>query len=173
MALSVATTAPFNAIFQAQLYPDGDINKDLDHLLELDEHQASNDSMSPPPSHTSPDPIPFASARTPVEVTASAIRSLGDPPVTQIPDDDDDLGHVILEKDLRGLSIDEQMKHRFFGKSSGAMLLQAALDMKREVSGQPKQVGFNDVHLPHKRDQFWSSQSVCQPHYLTLTRQPI
>ncbi|KAF9493319.1 hypothetical protein BDN71DRAFT_1570031 [Pleurotus eryngii] len=130
-----------------RLYPDGDFSKDLDQLLET-----SGEVGTPICVPTPPDPNP---AKTPTEFASSVIRTLGEiQSKTIIPDDDDDLGHV-LKGDL-GLDIADQVRNRFFGKSSGATLLQTAMDLKDEYTGQPKRSFPHPNILSRKRDEFWS-----------------
>lgn len=107
----------------------------------------------------SPDPN---IVKSPTEFASSVIRSMGEiQPATIIPDDDDDLGHVVLEEDLVGLQINDELRNRFFGKSSGAMLLQAAMDLKDEYTGQPKRSFPRPNILSRRRDEFWSRPDVC------------
>ncbi len=137
----------------SQLYPDGDFSKDLDQFFET-----SGEAGTPMCGAMSPDPN---LVKSPTEFASSVIRSMGEiQPKTIIPDDDDDLGHVVLEEDLVGLEITDQIRNRFFGKSSGAMLLQAAMDLKDEYTGQPKRSFPRPNILSRRRDEFWSRPDV-------------
>lgn len=49
---------------------------------------------------------------------------------------------------------------RFFGKSSGVMMVKKAMDMKHEYSGSPKP---KQPLIPEKRPNFWSPPSVKSP----------
>ncbi|KAF7424023.1 hypothetical protein PC9H_009323 [Pleurotus ostreatus] len=132
-----------------RLYPDGDFSKDLDQFFET-----SGEAGTPICAPMSPDPN---LSKSPTEFASNVIRSMGEVQSrTIIPDDDDDLGHVVLEEDLGGLEITDQIRNRFFGKSSGAMLLQAAMDLKDEYTGQPKRAFPHPNILSRRRDEFWS-----------------
>jgi hypothetical protein len=52
-------------------------------------------------------------------------------------EDDDDDAHIILADNLKQLSL-EPKEYRFFGKSSGAMLIQTAIELKNEYTGRGK-----------------------------------
>ena len=71
--------------------------------------------------------------------------------------DDDDLAHLKLADHMKSLQIDPS-ENRFFGKSSGAMLVQAAIDLKHEYTGQRK----HSIHgiLGSRRPEFWTIRPV-------------
>jgi hypothetical protein len=74
--------------------------------------------------------------------------------------DDDDLEdfNKISIADSKNLQQDP-MNYRFFGKSSGVVLVQTAIDLKNEYSGLP--LGpHNKVLLGSKRPEFWSVRPV-------------
>lgn len=76
---------------------------------------------------------------------------------------DDEFATISITDELRRLSIDRG-NTRFFGKSSGVVLIQTAMDMKKEFNNPP---GTNPLiqaegsaqqipnHLPSRRPEFW------------------
>ncbi|KAF8643172.1 hypothetical protein AX16_009214 [Volvariella volvacea WC 439] len=90
---------------------------------------------------------------TPGELATDAIRKSGCEYSFDNPPDDDFI-HVMLADNLEKLSIN-QGDYRFFGKSSSAMLIQTAIELKNEYTG-------NEVEKPQlshalaKRPEFWS-----------------
>lgn len=99
----------------------------------------------------------------PTEIMTKAIRDSGGPVVGP---DDDDIAHLKLVDQMQTLHIDPSEK-RFFGKSSGAMLVQAAIDLKQEYSGANENV-FGGL-LGAIRPEFWTVRPVRyqQPVYYT------
>lgn len=79
------------------------------------------------------------------------------------PDSDDeeeaDYATVDISANLRERLQQDPMNYRFFGKSSGVMLIQAALDLKNEYTG-------NSIERPtspaigQKRPEFWNVRPV-------------
>lgn len=63
----------------------------------------------------------YGNANTPIEELA--------------PSDDEDIVTLHLSENLKSLSLRPHMNKRFFGKSSGVMLIQKAIDLKKEVTG--------------------------------------
>jgi hypothetical protein len=86
-----------------------------------------------------------------------AIRESGGPVVEP---DDDDLAHLKLAHHMKTLHIDPA-ENRFFGKSSGAMLVQAAIDLKQEYTGKPEH-SMAKI-LGARRPEFWTIRSVRNP----------
>lgn len=86
----------------------------------------------------------------------SAIRSVGN----LLPGDEDN-AHLILADNLKQLSIDPA-DYRFFGKSSGAMLIQTAIELKNEYTGTDRDVCKTATALVpgSKRDEFWAPHPV-------------
>ncbi|KAJ7190588.1 fungal-specific transcription factor domain-containing protein [Mycena pura] len=82
-----------------------------------------------------------------VELAALTIRSINTPAPVPHPDDDD-LAHIALTQDMNDLSLNHHHEH-FHGKSSGAMLVKAAV-LARE--------GYEEKEMP------WSSRRM---HYWT------
>ena len=58
-----------------------------------------------------------------------------------------------LVGDLKGLRLDP-VHQRFFGKSSGIMLIRAAIDLKKEYTGKEDRP--KDSIMPSKRPEFWN-----------------
>ncbi|TFK36748.1 fungal-specific transcription factor domain-containing protein [Crucibulum laeve] len=93
----------------------------------------------------------------PRDIITSAIRNVGTTPDSRygLPDDEDeDLQHAILTDNLKRLSLQPD-EYRFFGKSSGAMLIQTAIDLKNEYTGKS---GLRDQKRPmlgSSRPEFW------------------
>ena len=90
----------------------------------------------------------------PRDIAASAIRTLNEPANA-----DDDNAHLILADNLRTLSIDP-VDYRFFGKSSGAMLIQTAIELKNEYTGSDHDLRKAATVLGTKREEFWSPHPV-------------
>jgi hypothetical protein len=72
---------------------------------------------------------------------------------------DDDFTQFTLEDNLKRLTLDPIHPHqRFFGKSSGVMLAQTALDYKNVYTGGDEKL----ICLPNKRPEFWNVRPVCE-----------
>jgi hypothetical protein len=71
---------------------------------------------------------------------------------------DEEAGAVQLSYDMRKLSVDSTLQ-RFFGKSSGAVLLMTAMDVKNKYAHEeaPKVFGV-------KRPEYWTAQPVGIDH---------
>jgi hypothetical protein len=81
---------------------------------------------------------------------------------------DDEFATINVTDELRRLSIDRG-NTRFFGKSSGVVLIQTAMDMKKEFNNSP---GVNPIdetergisqqftQLPSRRPEFWHFEPV-------------
>jgi hypothetical protein len=77
---------------------------------------------------------------------------------------DDEFATISITDELRRLSIDRG-NTRFFGKSSGVVLIQTAMDMKKEFHSPPGAKPLNQpeggpihqkiVNLPSRRPEFW------------------
>lgn len=72
---------------------------------------------------------------------------------------DDELAHSTLAEGLKRLAV-EPMDARFLGKSSGAMLVQAAMNMKRELDGAPEAKSAYDLLPSSRRQQLWAPLPV-------------
>lgn len=90
-------------------------------------------------------------------MATSAIRRVGSNDTQDDLFSDDDSAHLILADNLKRLSIDPA-DYRFFGKSSGAMLIQTAIELKNEYTGSD-----HDLRrgvLGSKRPEFWTIRPV-------------
>ncbi|KDR67576.1 hypothetical protein GALMADRAFT_258255 [Galerina marginata CBS 339.88] len=71
---------------------------------------------------------------------------------------DDPVPSSMLTVQLSRLSLNPQ-QNRFFGKSSGYQLIQTALDLKQEYTGEKVKLEPGTSLLPLKRPQFWDIPS--------------
>lgn len=85
---------------------------------------------------------------------------------------DDEFATISVTDELRRLSIDRG-NTRFFGKSSGVVLIQTAMDMKKEFNNPPGADPLNQVedttqsksaHLRARRPEFWHFEPVSVFH---------
>ena len=81
---------------------------------------------------------------------------------------DDEFATISITDELRRLSIDRG-NTRFFGKSSGVVLIQTAMDMKKEFNNPPGVNPLNQPegnaqpqpsHLTARRPEFWHFEPV-------------
>jgi hypothetical protein len=91
----------------------------------------------------------------------SAIRGVADESTlpTGMTDDEEDTA-LILADNLKRMEI-EPKEYRFFGKSSGAMLVRTALELKNEYTGS--EITTPDLSKPplkNLRGEFWTQQPV-------------
>ncbi|KAJ7779436.1 fungal-specific transcription factor domain-containing protein [Mycena maculata] len=89
-----------------------------------------------------------------VELLAMTIRTMSQPP--PVPHGDD-LGYTELVKDIQDLSINNH-GDRFLGKSSGAMLVKAAVRAKQGYTASETEFEFGS-----RRMQYWSSTPWKRP----------
>ena len=77
----------------------------------------------------------------------------------------------VLTDNLKRLALSPS-EYRFFGKSSGAVLIQAAMELKQEYTQ-------SEPHVPKEsqkpgfsasRTEFWAPHEVCSPLAFTLVR---
>lgn len=112
----------------------------------------------------------FSSARasrqgSPTRRLATSATPTMATPASIDPDDlvpsDDEIGHATLTEGLKRLAL-QPHDRRFHGKSSGVTLVQAAMNLKREFSGndQPRDL----LVPPNRRTQFWSPHPVSQSY---------
>jgi len=104
----------------------------------------------------SPPSLSSISAGSPIHPPTSSDSPTA---ATSSSQDDDDLAHVALAEHLKLLSLDAIDK-RFFGESSGFMLLRSAHGVKSEFTGVDS---FNARHF--KRPKYWGSQPVRTSSY--------
>jgi hypothetical protein len=134
-----------------QLCPDENVLKELDASLDLDKWSPADSKSTPLDTDcTAKALIPG----TPTEIITKAIRESGDPLVAL---DEDDIKHLKLADHMMSLHIDPT-ENRFFGKSSGVMLIQTAIDLKHEYIGQPDRS--KEGILGARRPEFWTIRPV-------------
>lgn len=120
-----------------QLCPDADFTQELGQYINRETwyHDRSADAsrlvtsgskQSTPPRHE----IPVVAGMRPTPGSKKSTVREED----LAPSDDDSLVHATLAEGLKRLAVNTA-DSRFHGKSSGIMLVQAAMDMKREYSG--------------------------------------
>ncbi|KZT23297.1 hypothetical protein NEOLEDRAFT_1180171 [Neolentinus lepideus HHB14362 ss-1] len=103
----------------------------------------------------------FKAKSSPASLTPPRALSRADPvdaPEELDPSDDEYL-HTTLTENLRKLTVDPN-HHRFFGKSSGIMFIQTAIDLKNEYAGDEKPRIIDESYLGSKRPEFWSANPV-------------
>lgn len=71
--------------------------------------------------------------------------------------DDDDFEHLALAESIKRLEVDFA-RDRFIGKSSGLMLVQNAIDLKNELTGNQGPPNF--LGTSTKRVEFWTVRPV-------------
>lgn len=102
-------------------------------------------------------------------MATSLIRGIGSSRGDTDPIESDD--YLALTMNMKRLDIDD---HRWFGKSSGVMLVQAALDVKKEYAGKQIEKPSDSVlrmpsHLPGRRREFWDRLPVSVPNFMLLS----
>lgn len=70
-----------------------------------------------------------------MNTTSSTYGSANTPIEDLIPSDDEDIITLRLSESLKSMNLGPRRHNRFFGKSSGVMLIQKAIDLKKEVTG--------------------------------------
>ncbi|KAJ2936610.1 hypothetical protein H1R20_g483, partial [Candolleomyces eurysporus] len=128
-----------------RLCPDDKLLRELDSSLDKSGWAGNSVFTNPPPATPS-----CINPSDPRDIAATAIRTLNEPVNA-----DDDNAHLILADNLRTLSIDP-VDYRFFGKSSGAMLIQTAIELKNEYTGSDHDLRKAATVLGTKREEFWS-----------------
>lgn len=93
---------------------------------------------------------------------------------------DDEFATISITDELRRLSIDRG-NTRFFGKSSGVVLIQTAMDMKKEFNNPAGANPLNQTegstqqsseHLPSRRPEFWHFEPASIFLYLAAIKRP-
>jgi len=115
----------------------------------FDQGSLMGQSSSPQPEHKS---------LTLLDALSKTIRNspLGQ---TAVGDDDDDDDFGVLIGDVRGMAIKPCDEDRFFGKSSGAVLIQTAIAAKRDYADPNK--SHPALSLRNARPEFWNIPEVC------------
>ncbi|KAJ4477535.1 fungal-specific transcription factor domain-containing protein [Lentinula aciculospora] len=93
-----------------------------------------------------------ACRNTTTEAAISAIRRWDITPDFTSSQNAEDREHIELADNIKSLHIDSR-DYRFFGKSSGAMLIKTAIDLKQEFTG--RETDMKPVILGERRPQFW------------------
>ena len=154
----VSKSSPaFSSPILLQLCPDADFTQELGGHIDRDTWATDKRGHDTLPSHS-------LSSRqgSPSRRLSSLQPSNGGPSTLDVDDivpSDDEIGPASLAEGLKRLAV-EPLDRRFHGKSSGVMLVQAALNLKKEYSGaeQPQQ-----IDIPHtRRAEFWAPHSVSQ-----------
>jgi len=71
---------------------------------------------------------------------------------------DDEYVNTTKVQSLQETLDDLSISYRFFGKSSGANLVQTALDLKSEYSGTEQDI--MQLHMAKRRPEFWTQHTV-------------
>ena len=141
-----------------QLCPDADFTQELGTHIDRDTWNTDKRGLDILPSHTSRQTSPSRSSKLNTSSLSSANNGVPSTHDDDLPPSDDELaGPATLAEGLKRLAV-EPLDRRFHGKSSGVMLVQAALNLKKEYSGtdQPAR-----LDIPHtRRADFWAPQSV-------------
>ncbi|KAJ7749827.1 fungal-specific transcription factor domain-containing protein [Mycena maculata] len=103
---------------------------------------SNNDAGSAPEA-----PLPTGITGATLEVMRTALRSLTGPPP---PPNAEDLLHLEIARKLEKLAIGKPKRH-FIGKSSGAALVKAAIDLKADVRRVERRAGSEDSPNPGGR----------------------
>jgi hypothetical protein len=140
---------------------------------ELNAHLDGNWSNERPPVNPSALVGDIASKAQPnaatLETVTSAIRGvMEDKPDTARSDtDDDDDPTLVLADNLRRMAISPS-DFRFFGKSSGAILLRTAIGLKNEYAGKDRDSAYPEKPMT-QREEFWTAKPVRHPIDILFT----
>ncbi|KAL5525563.1 hypothetical protein ACEPAG_6899 [Sanghuangporus baumii] len=133
-----------------RLCPDADFTQELGGRIDRDSW--AHDKRS------SLDIMPSRANRTDSPSRRFSYSLAGDnvTPTSVDPDEllpsDDEIGHTSITEGIKRLSMDP-LDRRFHGKSSGVMLVQTALNLKREFAGLDST---NNLLPTSRRQEFWS-----------------
>jgi hypothetical protein len=144
---------PTNAV---QLCPDADFTQELGAKVDRETWSADGKRVHQEASkHLSRHPSPSNRLATSATPTNGAVPAPVDP--DELVPSDDELGHTTLTEGLKRLAV-EPLDRRFHGKSSGVMLVQAAMNLKKVVMGanQPDHL----LVPPTRRMEFWLPRPV-------------
>jgi len=152
--LSSSSNRPPSLTSWQKLCPDEKVLRQLD--IAIDMHDLDQLPIDPSPlvsSSTKKDQ--YENVQPIVDLATSVLRRYG---TTDNRNDDhsDDDAHLLIAENLKQLSL-EPKEYRFFGKSSGAMLIQTAIELKNEYAGK---VPDTKRLLGLKRKEFWTSHPV-------------
>ncbi|PPQ77624.1 hypothetical protein CVT25_011235 [Psilocybe cyanescens] len=90
---------------------------------------------------------------TPLESVTSAIRGMNNTPQDMTHDDDD--AGLLLVDNFKRMNI-APTEYRFFGKSSGAMLISKAIELKKEYTGEEQTFTRFSQLKGQRKDEFWT-----------------
>ena len=140
----------------AQLCPDADFTQELG--APIDRQTFVRDSLSRSLQQNKPG---TASYRPSSQLQGSCLTSFddtmtGDPELD--PSDDEYPNTTSKLQTLQQTFDDLSVSYRFFGKSSGATLVQTALDLKSEYSGTEQEN--MRLRMANRRPEFWAQYSV-------------
>lgn len=131
-----------------RLMPDVDLAKELD--LSWNVTNVHSPQWQHPQSDSTSGPS--------TQLAIKAIRQWDTSPEFSQPQNIEDAEHLELADNLRNLRVDAR-EYRFFGKSSGAMLIKTAIDLKQEFTG--RDTNMKPVVLGERRPEFWRPLPVC------------
>ncbi|KAJ3796205.1 fungal-specific transcription factor domain-containing protein [Lentinula aff. detonsa] len=120
--------------------------------LDLPKELESGSSSLNPAVWQRTNALQEASMNSSTEVAISAIRRWGVSPGYSSQQNLEDREHVELADNIKSLHVDSR-EYRFFGKSSGAMLIKTAIDLKQEFTG--RETDMTPVVLGERRPEFW------------------
>lgn len=123
-------------------------------MRELNASLESSESFQNPSSLVGL-PCTDAFGRTPGDIATSVLRKAD---ITTKEEPDEDSAHLLLADNLRRLTIDPH-EYRFFGKSSGAMLIQTAMELKHEYNAMDDSDKARNL-LKSKRPEYWAIKPV-------------
>jgi len=152
--LSILKSPSFIHLLQ-KLCPDEKVLRELNIAIDIqDLDQLPIDPSPLVSSSTKKDH--YENVQPIVDLATSILRRYG---TTDSRNDDhsDDDAHLMIAENLKQLSL-EPKEYRFFGKSSGAMLIQTAIDLKNEYAGKVPDTKPGLLGL--KRKEFWTSHPV-------------
>ncbi|PPQ66905.1 hypothetical protein CVT24_008520 [Panaeolus cyanescens] len=142
-----------------RLCPNDQVYKELTASLEKDNFTFERIPLDPSSLVGGPSEPPRApTSSQAVETVTSAMRRVTNHDGRNNDDDltDDDKHVLILADAMKHISVDT-LNSRFFGKSSSAMLIHTAMELKKNYIGEevfPK----NNNLLGRKRTEFWESK---------------
>ena len=107
------------------------------------------------------------SSTTSIDPLTSAIRGTNED--VPVPDDGLHDDTSVLTDNLKRLALSPS-EYRFFGKSSGPVLIQAAMELKREYSQsvEPVPKASQKPGLTSVRTEYWAPHEVCWPLAFTF-----
>lgn len=141
-----------------QLCPDADFTQDLGAQIDSDDWQNGRDKrMFQNDSNAAG--VPKNTFQSAARLATTAWPTGGPSHVDQgdLSASDDELGNATITEGIRRLAV-EPLDRRFFGKSSGVMLVQAAMNLKRASFGIDSSKDL--LPIPSRRPEFWCPHPV-------------